>query len=660
MNFKDLLAVSFIALQMTALSTLQAYDQALKEADVYKLMEQVFQQHLDQKGISVKILKDGFEEYINQFDPYRLYLLEAEVHPYLFPTQPEIAQFIEQYKKKNLSSFEQLNALIRKSIERARNLRKEIIQSQMTKNDLFINPGTALPPPLFFAKNAEDLKIRIIQDMKDFIRSEISRIGKDKVLQDKAGVLNRYDFAMRKTEAPYMGTEANGTPLSAKEQDRIFAMHILKALTSSLDAHSKFLDSREAFDLRIHLEKAYRGIGIEIKKQGADLFVNRLIEGGPADKSGQVKVHDKILRVDGHDVADIPLEQVLDWLRDTSDPIVEIVLLRTLVENDQKSDKKVTVKLLQSEVAVNEGRVETSYEKFDDGIIGRIILHSFYRSDAGVSSEKDVRAAIKKLKDIGNLKGLILDLRDNTGGFLGEAIKVAGLFITSGIIVISKYSNGEQHIYRDVDGKVSYNGPLIVLTSRETASAAEIVAQALQDYGIALVVGDEHTYGKGTIQSQTVTDEQSDKPYFKVTVGKYYTVSGKTPQGMGIKADLIVPSPLSEMRIGEEFLEHIETGGTITASYEDNLKDLDPAKQEWYIHYYTPSLQHKVTQWRAILPKLQKKSNDRIAQNRRYQELLVQLKTMKYSQLPSFNSHIGDLQLEEAYHIVEDMITAEK
>ena len=161
-----------------------------------------------------------------------------------------------------------------------------------------------------------------------------------------------------------------------------------------------------------------------------------------------------------------------------------------------------------------------------------------------------------KLKSQGNLRGLILDLRSNSGGFLSQAVKVAGLFISDGVIVISKYSNGEEKFYRDVDGKTVYDGPLVVLTSKATASAAEIVAQALQDYGVALVVGDEHTYGKGTIQTQTVTDNRSTS-YFKVTVGKYYTVSGHTPQKEGVKADIVVPGRWSKEKIGEMSIDAI-------------------------------------------------------------------------------------------------------
>ena len=168
----------------------------------------------------------------------------------------------------------------------------------------------------------------------------------------------------------------------------------------------------------------------------------------------------------------------------------------------------ITVPLVREEIAVDEDRARWNYEIFDGGIIGKIKLDSFYQGDNGMTSENDVREAIKQLDKQGNLRGLILDLRENSGGFLSQAVKVAGLFITNGVVVISKYFNGEEHFYRDMDGKISYDGPLIILTSKATASAAEIVAQALQDYGVAIIVGDEHTYGKGTIQSQTVTENQ--------------------------------------------------------------------------------------------------------------------------------------------------------
>ena len=229
-------------------------------------------------------------------------------------------------------------------------------------------------------------------------------------------------------------------------------------------------------------------------------------------------------------------------------------------------------------------------------------------------------------------------------------MKVVGLFISNGIVVISKYFNGEEHFYRDVDGNQAYNGPMIVLTSKATASAAEIVAQALQDYGIALIVGDKQTYGKGTIQSQTITQE-GNAAYFKVTVGKYYTVSGKTPQIEGVKADIVVPGPFTYEKIGEKYLDYPVKPDSIPASYTDNLSDIAPNLKPWYMHYYIPTLQKKQTFWQKHLQQLQLNSSYRINHNRNYQTFLKQ-----GSQGNVTNYGQEDLQLEEAVNIMKDMI----
>lgn len=259
-----------------------------------------------------------------------------------------------------------------------------------------------------------------------------------------------------------------------------------------------------------------------------------------------------------------------------------------------------------------------------------------------------------------------MDLRSNSGGFLSQAVKVAGLFITNGVIVISKYANGDERFYRDVDGKIAYDGPLIVLTSKATASAAEIVAQALQDYGVALVVGDEHTYGKGTIQTQTVTDNQSAS-YFKVTVGKYYTVSGHTPQKEGVKADVVVPSHWNREEIGESYTIDPVAADMIPPAYDDQLADVSKDVRSWYLKYYTPTVQHRTDQWRGLLPTLRKNSEYRIAHNKNYQFYLKGGQDHSNSEeeadeeewnTAKKNKTYGedDLQINEAVNILKDMI----
>ena len=264
---------------------------------------------------------------------------------------------------------------------------------------------------------------------------------------------------------------------------------------------------------------------------------------------------------------------------------------------------------------MQDDRVQYSFESFGDGIIGKINLPSFYESAEGSNCEIEMREALRALKKQGNLVGLVLDMRENSGGFLNQAVKVAGLFVTSGVIVVSKYAYGETQYLRDLDGRSYYTGPLVILTSKGSASAAEIVAQALQDYGTGIVVGDERTYGKGTIQYQTVTDSGATS-FFKVTVGRYYTVSGRSTQIDGVQADIVVPTAYSGFAIGERYLEYPLNNDRIPSAYVDPLTDIDPRNRQWFQKNYLPTLQKKLSLWTQMLPRLQINSGYRLKQNK--------------------------------------------
>jgi carboxyl-terminal processing protease len=256
----------------------------------------------------------------------------------------------------------------------------------------------------------------------------------------------------------------------------------------------------------------------------------------------------------------------------------------------------------------------------------------------------------------------VLDLRENSGGFLNQAIRVAGLFMTSGVVVISKYSHGQVRYLRNIDGRIYYDGPLVILTSQASASAAEIVAQALQDYGTALVVGDERTYGKGTIQYQTVTDARA-QAYFKVTIGRYYTVSGRSTQMDGVKADLVVPTPFAAFRIGERYLEYSLRSDRMPSAYHDPLSDLDIQTKAWFQKNYLPNLQLKQSRWQEMLPELRKKSEARMAANPVCQQFVKELHEIQAVGSPSYANRNWwrgeDWQITEAIEILKDMISSQ-
>ncbi len=635
---------------------------SLKPSDVSKVMDQIFAQHVAEKGITPLILNNALRNYIDQFDPHRLYLLKQEVHPFIHLPALQLEAIIQQYRQNDFSMFSKLNDVIQKAIRRERRLRQQLMENKEalfdshrpeldSEKEEWQDPDLKTP----FAKDQDELKERIKQRFLFFIDAEKKHFGKTVVMRHQDKTLKIYERYLRGQENHYLYEDEENKPLNPAQQENLFILHVLKALTSSLDAHTTFYDNAEAYDMKVRLEKAFEGIGVILQQNGeGSVIISQVLKGGPADKNGTLRVGDRVLSVNQQPVQDQPLEKIMDMMRGESGSMLTLVIEHKKEKNQVKADP-VTLTLKREPIAVDEDRVDIGYEKFGEGIIGKITLHSFYQGENGVSSENDVREAILALSKIGRLEGLILDLRENSGGFLTQAVKVAGLFITNGVVVISKYSTGTEHFYRDMDGNMAYHGPLIILTSKATASAAEIVAQALQDYGVALIVGDERTYGKGTIQSQTVTDNKA-LSYFKVTIGKYYTVSGKTPQINGVKADILVPGPLSAEHIGEQYLENAISADTITAEYQDDLQDVDTGLKAWYMRYYIPTIQHQLNDWRGLLPKLRENSTARLAHNSNYQTFLRHLKGERKEEETHLDLDGKSMQMTEAVHIIKDMI----
>lgn len=640
MSFKSVIFIFLIGL--TFVSGLVSQEtELLKRENINKIMKEMFEQHLDKKGMSGNILKNSFKIYLEQFDTERIYLLSSEIDQALQIQDAKLYSLLKEYEMGNLIAYENLNKLIQKAIIRAREIRKEL---KYRKDLLFQSSSIAeeavdiqedKKPP--FPANVEELKNRIKNDMVRFIGLERKKYGDREVLENQDKTLEAYERYSRHLENQYLYVDDSGNPLPTEERENLFVLHVLKALARSLDSHTTFLNPNEAYDMKIRLEKGFEGIGVILERKSQGIVISKLIANSPASKSGKIKVDDKIVEINGQNVENNSLNEIVEKLRGKE----ATVRLRLKRGSDDVS--LINVTLRREKIQVDDERVETNATRFENGIIATFTLNSFYQGDKGVTSEKDLRKAIQNISKKGKIKGIILDLRENSGGFLTQAVKVAGLFITNGVIVVSKYFNGEERFYRDMDGKVAFDGPLIVLTSKATASAAEIVAQALQDYGVAVVVGDEHTYGKGTIQSQTVTDNASSS-FFKVTIGKYYTVSGKTPQKVGVKADILVPSHYSNELIGEEYLDGALSADNIPSTFNDKLLDVEPNLKNWYLHYYMPTLQKRESIWTKVLPTLEKNSQKRQAE---YQSI---------SRKANPSEKSNDPQLAEAINILKDMI----
>lgn len=639
--------------------------QLLNPEDVPKIMDNIFRYHVDKKEMSEELLQRSISVYIEQFDPDKSYLLEKEVRPFLNLPKSQLRQMLEDYQEGKVGKFEELHDLIQASIVRAQQVREELADRPgplFRKATIDVLRNIPDADDMDFAGSERELRQRIEDNVIRFIAFQKTQLKGVNLKGREGDVLNLYERAKLAHELQYSFEDLRNGHLTEDQLEHRFLLLVLKAMAKSLDSHTAFFSHSEAYDMKVRLEKGFQGVGIVLQEGIDGVTISRLIEGGPAEKEGSIKPEDRIISVDGMSTINVPFNKVLEMIRGNGGSTVVLGIKRVREENGRNFEDHFDVTLTREKIVLDDNRVDVDYERYDDGIIGKLTLYSFYEGAGGVSSVRDMRRAIRELQKKGEIKGLILDLRQNTGGFLLQAVKVAGLFIPSGVVVVSKYSTGQKRYFRDIDGHAYYQGPLVVLTSRVSASAAEIVAQALQDYGVGIIVGDSRTYGKGSIQHQTVTDSHGAS-FFKVTVGRYYTVSGNSTQIKGVQADIVVPTAFHDNEVGEEFLDYPLASDSIDPAFQDSLNDLDKEARRWYERHYLPSLAQPTEEWREMLPDLRERSEERLSNNSDYQNFLEATgihadPSRRLNQIRDMREDEKqvDHPLEEAVNIVKDMI----
>ena len=352
------------------------------------------------------------------------------------------------------------------------------------------------------------------------------------------------------------------------EQVKLF----LDALSQAYDPHSEYLSKADLKNFSINMGLSLVGIGAMLRTEDGYAKIESLVPGGPAQKDGRLKVGDRITAVaqgsaEFNDVRDMRLDKVVEQIRGKKGTQVRLLILPA---DATDPSKRKTVELVRDEIKLKdqEARADIIIKKDANGDpvkLGWITLPSFYADmdKHQKSTTKDVFQLLKRLKKE-NIGGLIVDLRRNGGGSLEEAIALTGLFLKSGPIVQTKGSNGNIVVSSDPDPGIGYNGPLIVLTSRQSASASEIFAAALQDYGRALIVGDKNTFGKGTVQTileigrftSLLGSRSQEDGALKLTIQKFYRVAGGSTQLHGVASDIVLPTLSDLPEFGEGALKN--------------------------------------------------------------------------------------------------------
>ncbi|WP_430462707.1 carboxy terminal-processing peptidase [Thalassolituus sp. LLYu03] len=344
----------------------------------------------------------------------------------------------------------------------------------------------------------------------------------------------------------------------------------MNAVTRSFDPHTQYFSPRNTENFNINMSLSLQGIGAVLQTEDEHTKVVRLVPGGPASIAGNLQPADKIVGVgqDEGDIVDVigwRLDEVVDLIRG---PKGTRVRLEILPADSTGSDSKV-ITIVRDEVKLEEQSAQKDVIEVEDGgkkhKIGVIDIPTFYIDFQGrmenkpdyKSTTRDVAQLIGELKEEG-IEGLIIDLRNNGGGSLEEAISLTGLFIPQGPVVQVRSTHGRVEVLPDQDPSVLYDGPMTVLVNRLSASASEIFAGAIQDYGRGLIVGGQ-TFGKGTVQSLRPLNSGQ----LKITQAKFYRVSGDSTQHQGVIPDILYPSLFDKEKIGESALEEALPWDTI-------------------------------------------------------------------------------------------------
>lgn len=616
----------------------------LSPQDVTDTTKEILKFHASHKKLTPTLVERILNNYLENLDANKTYFIESDIAEWTHPSEDLLQQIVDDYDKHNFHTFEKIQDKFTQAVERRRLIEQNIDYQNLPRHvhaEEFKN--------LLWAKTETELmeRIRRIRSLQIEVATKFNAEMREKSMQRIAKRQAKYEDDMIVTEP--------------KERERMILSHVLKATASALDAHSAYFTPDEATQFMINVQQRLYGIGAQLRDDINGFTIVKVVEGGPAALGKQLKAKDRIVAVNGELVVGMDIVDAVDLIRgEANTPVILTVIRNTKEADGKEKEEKLDLTILRGEVVLKESRYKSSYEPYGEGVIGYLKLYSFYQ-DRESSSAKDLENEINKLKKEHHLEGLILDLRYNSGGLLSQAVSVTGLFIKKGIIVSIKDENGRVKHLRDLEGSVAWDGPLIVLVNRMSASASEIVAQTLQDYGRAIIVGDDHTFGKGSYQTLTLTATESDQVNpqgeYKVTRGRYYTVSGKTPQLTGVNTEIIVPGPLSESEVGERFGKYPLENDYIKSNFDDDLSDVPFLQRDKIRRLYKFDLQEKQDTYMPFLEKLKENAKQRIANNQNYQNFIKEIKKKEESdpdQIENFGQN--DLQLEEAYQIMKDLI----
>jgi carboxyl-terminal processing protease len=562
MNLRNKISISLIALSLsfTAIHANKNIKNTDPEKD--KILVYVLKNILTRGHFVVKDMNDDFSEqvytsFIEGLDPSKRYFTQKDLKEFSKFKYEIDNQLLED----DVSFYNTVYANFTKKIKNAKSYYGELLAQpfRFNKNETIDIDYDKVP----FAKNEnqlidywrKQLKLNVLSRVQNKIEKQDDKIKKDSKIKKKS-----FKYLEKEARAEVLkNMDELYLRIEELEHEDWFST-FLNSVVGAFDPHTTYMAPRtkERFDQ--DMSGKLEGIGARLLKKGIYTEIFELVSGGPAWKQGELEAGDVIIEVaqgdkEPLDIVGMRLDDAIKFIKGKKGTEVRLTVKKKLDGTTR------IISIIRDVVELEETFVKSTIVEKEGKKYGLINLPRFYIDFSDIDSRdsaKDMEKEIARLKSE-NVSGLLIDLRNNGGGSLKTAIEIAGLFITEGPVVQVKYRGQDPIVKNDENPKMQWDGAVVVLVNELSASASEIFAAAMQDYGRAVIIGGNQTYGKGTVQSVIPINNfypkyEKDLGAIKMTIQKFYRVNGGSTQIEGVYSDIAMPNKYSYMKFGERDL----------------------------------------------------------------------------------------------------------